>query len=153
LGKDNLLIVHVAGTNGKGSVCYKIAKTFQLAGYKTGLFTGPHISSFRERIQINSVPISENDVSDYIPNILSILERNQIPASFFEVTTALAFSYFNARNVDVVVLETGLGGRLDATNVIKRPTLSIITSIGLDHTKILGDTIELIAKEKAGKLY
>jgi dihydrofolate synthase/folylpolyglutamate synthase len=97
------------------------------------------------------VPISEKDVSDYIPNILSIVERNQIPASFFEITTALAFSYFDAHNVHVVVLETGLGGRLDATNVIKRPTLSIITSIGLDHTKILGDTIELIAKEKAGK--
>jgi dihydrofolate synthase/folylpolyglutamate synthase len=98
------------------------------------------------------VPISEKEVSDYISYIFSLLKKHQIPASFFEITTALAFSYFNANDVDVVVLETGLGGRLDASNVIKRSSLSIITSIGLEHTKILGDTIELIAKEKAGKL-
>ena len=98
------------------------------------------------------MPISEKEVSDSISYILSLLEKHQIPASFFEITTALAFSYFNAHDVDVVVLETGLGGRLDASNVIKRSSLSIITSIGLEHTKILGDTIELIAKEKAGKL-
>jgi len=149
--QENLIIIHVAGTNGKGSVSLKIAKTLELAGYKTGLFVSPHISSFRERMQVNSVPISEQEVEQFMPDIFSLCERNNIPATFFEVTTGLAFAYFGAHNVEAVVLETGLGGRLDATNVIKHPSLSIITSIGLEHTNILGDTVELIAKEKAGK--
>jgi dihydrofolate synthase/folylpolyglutamate synthase len=127
------------------------ADTFYFIFTKLFLSISPHISSFRERIQINFIPISEKEVTDHFPNIFSLVENHQIPATFFEITTALAFSYFDACEVDVVVLETGLGGRLDSTNIIQRPILSIITSIGLDHTKILGDTIELIAAEKAGK--
>jgi len=150
MDREHLLLVHVAGTNGKGSVCNKIARTLTLAGYNTGLYTSPHISSFRERIQLNSSPIPEHDVELYMPTIYDLAESHQIPATFFEITTALAFAYFDANKVDAVVLETGLGGTLDATNVVKCPSLTIITSIGLDHTKILGDTIELIAKEKAG---
>ena len=147
---DKVTVIHVAGTNGKGSVAFKIAKTFELAGYNVGLFVSPHIASFRERMQINSEPISEKEVEDLLPKIYDICEQQEIPATFFEVTTALAFAFFQQRNAEVVVLETGLGGRLDATNVISYPKLSVITSIGLEHTRILGDTIELIAKEKAG---
>ena len=128
----------------------KIAKSLELAGFNVGLFVSPHVSSFRERMQINGTPISEDQVSTYLPEIFSICETQKIPATFFEVTTALAFRFFDKQDADVVVLETGLGGRLDATNVISRPTLCVITSIGLEHTRILGDTIELIAGEKAG---
>ncbi len=110
----------------------------------------PHISSFRERMQINSEPITEKEVEELLPMIYNICEQQEIPATFFEVTTALAFAFFQKRNANVVVLETGLGGRLDATNVVSDPKLCVITSIGLEHTRILGDTIELIAKEKAG---
>lgn len=128
----------------------KTATTFQKANYKVGLFVSPHISSFRERIQINGVPISELHVEQYLQEIFDICETHSIPATFFEITTALAFHVFAKEGVEVVVLETGLGGRLDATNVIRRPVLSVITSIGLEHTKILGDTIEKIALEKGG---
>ena len=128
----------------------KTATTFQKANYKVGLFVSPHISSFRERIQINGVPISELHVEQYLQEIFDICETHSIPATFFEITTALAFHIFAKEGVEVVVLETGLGGRLDATNVIRRPVLSVITSIGLEHTKILGDTIEKIALEKGG---
>ncbi len=128
----------------------KTATTFQKANYKVGLFVSPHISSFRERIQINGVPISELHVEQYLQEIFDICETHSIPATFFEITTALAFHIFAKECVEVVVLETGLGGRLDATNVIRRPALSVITSIGLEHTKILGDTIEKIALEKGG---
>lgn len=147
---DNVTVIHIAGTNGKGSVALKIAKVFELAGYNVGLFVSPHIASFRERMQVNSEPISEEEVCELLPQIYEICEKNEIPATFFEVTTALAFSFFQRRNANVVVLETGLGGRLDATNVVKHPALCAITSIGLEHTRILGDTVELIAKEKAG---
>ncbi|KAL3779209.1 hypothetical protein HJC23_006023 [Cyclotella cryptica] len=153
MDQPNISVVHIAGSNGKGSVALKTAHTLHTqANYKVGLFVSPHISSFRERIQINGVPIEEDQVVQYLGEIFDICESQQIPATFFEVTTALAFRVFAAENVDVVVLETGLGGRLDATNVIRRPALCIITSIGLEHTRILGDTIELIAKEKAGIL-
>lgn len=147
---DERPVIHVAGTNGKGSVALKIATTLQLLNpsLKVGLFCSPHVSSFRERMQINGKLISEEQVVDLLPGIYGLCEKNEIPATFFEITTALAFMYF--RDADVVVLETGLGGRLDATNVIKAPALSIITSIGLEHTRILGDTIELIALEKGG---
>jgi dihydrofolate synthase/folylpolyglutamate synthase len=131
-------------------VALKTATTFQKANYKVGLFVSPHISSFRERIQINGVPISELHVEQYLQEIFDICETHSIPATFFEITTALAFHIFAKECVEVVVLETGLGGRLDATNVIRRPALSVITSIGLEHTKILGDTIEKIALEKGG---
>lgn len=147
---DSVTVVHIAGTNGKGSVALKIAKVFELAGYNVGLFVSPHISSFRERMQMNSEPISELEVEELLPRIYDICEEQEIPATFFEVTTALAFAFFQKRKANVVVLETGLGGRLDATNVVSSPKLCVITSIGLEHTRILGDTIELIAKEKAG---
>ena len=141
--------MHIAGSNGKGSVALKTANTLRTK-YKVGLFVSPHISSFRERIQINGTPLSEDQVVKYLSEVFKLCEMQQIPATFFEVTTALAFKVFDAENVDIVVLETGLGGRLDATNVIRHPALSVITSIGLEHTRILGDTIELITKEKAG---
>ena len=144
-------VVHIAGTNGKGSVAFKIAKTLECSGQKVGLFSSPHISSFRERMQVNGNCITEEQVIQGLPLIYKICHDQDIPATFFEMTTALAFWYFVVdQQVDAVVLETGLGGRLDATNVIKAPSLSVITSIGLEHTKILGDTVELIALEKGG---
>jgi dihydrofolate synthase/folylpolyglutamate synthase len=151
MDNPTIAVVHVAGSNGKGSVSLKTAHTLQkYTGCKVGLFVSPHISSFRERIQINGMPISEQQVEMHLQYIFDICEKENIPATFFEVTTALAFRIFDIENVDVVVLETGLGGRLDATNVICKPALSVITSIGLEHTRILGDTIELIALEKGG---
>lgn len=147
---EDIRVIHVAGTNGKGSVALKTAKVLELSGLKVGLLISPHISCFRERMSINGELITENDVERYLPKILQLCNDNNIPATFFEITTALAFVYFKENHVDVAVLETGLGGRLDATNVHPSPDLCIITSIGLEHTAILGDTIELIAKEKAG---
>jgi dihydrofolate synthase/folylpolyglutamate synthase len=147
--QPNVSVIHIAGSNGKGSVALKTANTLQ-SKYKVGLFVSPHISSFRERIQVNGTPVSEDQVVQYLSEIFELCETHQIPATFFEVTTALAFRVFAAEQVDIVVLETGLGGRLDATNVIRHPALSVITSIGLEHTRILGDTIEQIATEKAG---
>eukprot|EP01041_Mallomonas_annulata_P007249 gene7249-14785_t len=146
---DNVHIIHVAGTNGKGSVSWKTAEYLKRGGLKTGLFVSPHISSFRERVQVNGVILSEEDVTTYLPQIFKICETHDVPATFFELTTALAFLKFKQEKCDAVVLEVGLGGRLDATNVIT-PSVSVITSIQLDHTKILGDTIEQIAMEKAG---
>lgn len=143
-------VVHIAGTNGKGSVAFKIAKTLELSGQKVGLFSSPHISSFRERLQVNGNYIAEEEVIKGLPLIYKICKDEDIPATFFEITTALAFWYFVDKQVDAVVLETGLGGRLDSTNVVKAPSLSVMTSIGLEHTKILGDTVELIALEKGG---
>lgn len=142
---DRLNIIHVAGTNGKGSVCHKLATVLQTAGYKVGLFSSPHISCFRERIRVNGVMISEKDVSEG----LSKLFATGLPATFFEVTTVLALDYFSKQKVDWVVLETGLGGRLDATNIVV-PKVSVITSIGFDHCQFLGNTIEQITREKAG---
>lgn len=141
--------IHVAGTNGKGSVVTKIAKGFELSGKKVGLYTSPHISCFRERIRINGEMILETSVEDILGRIFHLIEIENIRATFFEITTLLAFEYFAEQKVDIAVLETGLGGRLDATN-ITNPLLSIITSISMDHTEILGDTIEAITKEKAG---
>jgi dihydrofolate synthase/folylpolyglutamate synthase len=148
--KNEIHVIHVAGTNGKGSVCVKIARSLELAGHKVGLLMSPHISSFRERMSINGSFISENEVANYLPKIFDLCEKNAIPATFFEMTTGLAFKYFADSGVDVVVLETGLGGRLDATNVVEKPALCVITSIGLEHTAVLGNTVELIAAEKAG---
>ncbi len=137
--------IHVAGTNGKGSVCEKISQTFTHAGYRCGKYTSPHISSFRERIQIDGQLISPQDIEQDLP---PLLER--FPSlTFFEIMTLLAFVYFARMKVDVAVIEVGLGGRLDATNCIQ-PRLSIITSIGWDHQHILGDTLEKIALEKGG---
>ena len=148
--KKGIHVIHVAGTNGKGSVCVKIARSLELSGHKVGLLISPHISSFRERMSINGNFITEDEVVNNLPKIFELCEEHEIPATFFEMTTGLAFKYFADNGVDVVVLETGLGGRLDATNVVPNPDLCVITSIGLEHTAILGNTVELIAAEKAG---
>lgn len=141
--------IHVAGTNGKGSVCTKIAHAFERAGYSVGLYTSPHISSFRERIRINGTMIPKEAVESLLTFLFDLIESENIPATFFEITTFLAFLYFAQEKVDIAVLETGLGGRLDATNIV-HPCLSIITSISLDHMEILGSTPEAIALEKGG---
>ena len=139
--------VHVAGTNGKGSTCNMLAAAFQLAGYRTGLYTSPHLKDFRERIRINGVPIAEKDVVAFVETKSATYE--QLNASFFEVTTAMAFWYFAQQQVDIAIIEVGLGGRLDSTNIIQ-PAVSVITSIAEDHKAILGDTLPAIAAEKAG---
>lgn len=141
--------IHVAGTNGKGSVVTKIAAALQASGLRVGLYTSPHIACFRERIRINGVMIPEDIVQKHLLHLFSLTEQLHIPATFFEITTLLAFAYFAEESIDVAVIETGLGGRLDATNIVN-PILTIITSISLDHTEILGNTIEEIAREKAG---
>lgn len=139
--------IHVAGTNGKGSCSHTIAAILQDAGYKVGLYTSPHLVDFRERIRVNGVPISEERVISFVESEKYFFEP--LYPSFFELTTALAFLYFREQNVDVAVVEVGLGGRLDCTNIIS-PDLSIITNISYDHTQFLGNTLEQIAKEKAG---
>lgn len=139
--------IHVAGTNGKGSTSHWLASILQEAGYKTGLYTSPHLKSFTERIRINGVEIEEQYVVDFVNRIHDDVQR--IQPSFFEITVAMAFDYFVMHGVDVAVVEVGLGGRLDSTNVI-RPELSVITNIGWDHKDLLGDSLEKIAFEKAG---
>ncbi len=139
--------IHVAGTNGKGSVSHTLAAILQSAGYKVGLYTSPHLIDFRERIRVNGKPISKETVVKYIEEEQPSLQS--LHPSFFEVTTAMAFSYFESQKVDVAIIEVGLGGRLDCTNII-HPDLSIITNIGLDHVKLLGNTLAKIAFEKAG---
>ena len=139
--------VHIAGTNGKGSTSNMLAAILQQNGYKTGLYTSPHIKDFRERIRINGEMISEQFVIDFTAETMEI--SSTIKPSFFELTVAMAFEYFAIENVDIAIIETGLGGRLDSTNVIT-PILSIITNIGFDHVDILGDTLAKIAAEKAG---
>lgn len=139
--------IHVAGTNGKGSVSHMLASIFQEAGYKTGLYTSPHLVDFRERIQINGEKVSEEYICQFVEQHYSSFSK--IKPSFFEMTVAMAFDYFAKENVDIAIIETGMGGRLDSTNVIS-PILSIITNIGYDHTQFLGDTISKIAFEKAG---
>lgn len=139
--------VHVAGTNGKGSVSHMLASVFQQHGYSTGLYTSPHLIDFRERIKINGQCVSEQFVIDFVQRIKTTME--QIKPSFFEITVAMAFHYFAEQQVDIAIIETGLGGRLDSTNVVT-PDISVITNIDLDHTDMLGDTITLIAQEKAG---
>lgn len=139
--------IHVAGTNGKGSVSHMLASVLQSAGYRTGLYTSPHLLDFRERIKINGKMISEEDVVFFVQQHKELLERVQ--PSFFEMTVAMAFDYFSHKGVDVAIVEVGMGGRLDSTNIIT-PDLSVITNIGLDHTLFLGNTLEAIAGEKAG---
>lgn len=141
--------IHVAGTNGKGSVSHMLAAIFQKTGYKTGLYTSPHLKDFRERIKVNGKMISKIDVVEWLTEYRTNNEMWKIEPSFFELTVALAFDYFRKQQVDVAILEVGLGGRLDSTNIIQ-PELSIITNIGLDHTNLLGNTIREIAAEKAG---
>lgn len=139
--------VHVAGTNGKGSTSHMLAAIFQKAGYKTGLYTSPHLKDFRERIRINGEMIPEQEVIDFVQNHKQRFEN--IGLSFFEMTVGLAFEYFANQKVDIAIVEVGMGGRLDSTNVVI-PELSIITNISLDHTQFLGNTITAIAKEKGG---
>lgn len=139
--------IHVAGTNGKGSTCHMIASVLQEAGYKVGLYTSPHLKDFRERIRINGALCEQDFVVDFIKKHKTFFEENQL--SFFEMTVGMAFQYFKEQKVDIAVIETGLGGRLDSTNIIT-PLVSVITSIDKDHTAILGNTLTKIASEKAG---
>lgn len=139
--------VHIAGTNGKGSTSHMLAAILQAAGYKTGLYTSPHLRDFRERIRINGVMIAQEQVISFIDTHQEFIDI--LKPSFFETTAAMAFDHFAEQQVDIAVIEVGLGGRLDSTNVIQ-PLLSVITNIGLDHTDILGDTLPQIAAEKAG---
>lgn len=139
--------IHVAGTNGKGSVSHMLAAVLQTCGYTTGLFTSPHLTDFRERIRVNGEMVDEDFVTSFTQE--NKLFFDEIKPSFFEMTSAMAFEYFKIKKVDIAVIEVGLGGRLDSTNIIN-PELSIITNIGLDHTDLLGNTLELIAAEKAG---
>ena len=139
--------VHVAGTNGKGSTSHMLASVLQDAGYKVGLYTSPHLKDFRERIKLNGKMMPEQKVVDFVENHRSFFEENQL--SFFEMTVGLAFDYFKNEKVDIAIIEVGLGGRLDSTNVIN-PEVSVITNIGLDHTQFLGTTLAEIASEKAG---
>jgi len=145
--QKNLKCIHVAGTNGKGSTSHMLASILQEAGYKVGLYTSPHLKDYRERIKINGIEISEDFVCDFINKNKSFFEANDM--SFFEMTVGLAFDYFAKEKVDIAIIEVGMGGRLDATNIIT-PLVSVITNIGLDHTQFLGNTPEAIAFEKAG---
>ncbi len=139
--------VHIAGTNGKGTSAHGIAAILQTANYKTGLYTSPHLKNFTERIKINGVEIAEDFVMTFVDRVKGVID--QVRPSFFELTVAMAFDYFAAQKVDIAVVETGLGGRLDSTNVVN-PEVSLITNIGLDHTDMLGETLPEIAREKAG---
>jgi dihydrofolate synthase/folylpolyglutamate synthase len=139
--------IHIAGTNGKGSVASMLAAIFTAAGYKTGLYTSPHLISFQERIRIDGKPISKKAVAEIVTKLRPLMKKH--PPTFFEATTALAFKHFADQKVDIAIVETGLGGRLDSTNVL-RPLISIITTLSLEHTEILGNSIVDIAREKAG---
>ena len=145
--EKKLKYFHVAGTNGKGSTSHMLASVLQEAGYKTGLYTSPHLIDFRERIKVNGVEVPENFVVSFVEDNRAMFQ--ELDLSFFEMTVGLALCHFVAENTDVVVLEVGMGGRLDSTNVVI-PEVSVITNIGFDHQKFLGDTLEQIAKEKAG---
>ena len=144
---ERLRAVHIAGTNGKGSTSHLIAATLQAQGYKVGLFTSPHLVDFRERIRISGEMIPEEMVIEFVENNRAFLD--EVRPSFFETTMALAFWYFAELQVDIAVIEVGLGGRLDSTNILT-PLLSVITNIGIDHTEFLGTTLTQIAHEKAG---
>lgn len=148
--EKKLQFIHVAGTNGKGSVCTMLSAILSASGLKTGLFTSPHVFEYTERIKINDIEIKRETFAQKIIRITQIADKNDIHLTEFEILTVVAFEYFAENNVDIVVLETGLGGRLDATNVIEENLCSIITNIDFDHTERLGDTIEKIAYEKAG---
>ncbi len=148
--QDKIKCIHVAGTNGKGSTCAMLESILREAGYKTGLYTSPHIYEYTERIKINGQDISQDEFAGLVFKVINIGEKLDIPATEFEILTVAAFVYFCEQGVDYAVMETGLGGRLDATNTIKNPVVTIITSIDIDHADRLGSTIEQIAYEKAG---
>lgn len=145
--QDKFRTIHVAGTNGKGTTSHTLASIFQEHGFKTGLYTSPHLHDYRERIRINGNMIPEQNVIDFVAEHKEQMEKMQL--SFFEMATGMAFDYFAKEKVDIAIIEVGMGGRLDCTNVI-RPEISIITQISMDHTHFLGDTLEKIAVEKAG---
>jgi dihydrofolate synthase/folylpolyglutamate synthase len=139
--------IHVGGTNGKGSTSHMLSSILQESGYKVGLYTSPHLVDFRERIRVNGKMISKESIEDFMNQNLNFFDRNNF--SFFEMTVGLAFDYFNNQNVEIAIIEVGMGGRLDSTNIIN-PILSIITNISIDHAKFLGNNITDIAYEKAG---
>ena len=143
----NFKSVHIAGTNGKGSVAHILASVFQEAGFRTGLYTSPHLKDFRERMRVNGVPVPESKVINFVIQNRKLLDR--IKPSFFEMSVAMALKYFSDEEVDIAVIETGMGGRLDSTNIIT-PVLSVITNIGMDHSIYLGNSLGKIAREKAG---
>lgn len=145
--QQNFKSIHIAGTNGKGSTSHMLAAILQTAGYKTGLYTSPHLKEFTERIRVDGIEVEQNFVVDFVTRIQPEIER--IKPSFFEITVAMAFDYFANQEVDIAIIETGMGGRLDSTNVIT-PILSVITNISWDHKDLLGDTLQKIAFEKAG---
>lgn len=145
--QNSFKTIHIGGTNGKGSTSHMLASILQTAGYKTGLYTSPHLRDFRERIRINGKMISEQQVVNFVEGQKNTIE--EIEPSFFETTVAMAFDHFKREKIDIAIVEVGLGGRLDSTNIIN-PELSVITNIGLDHVNILGDTLQQIASEKAG---
>ncbi|MGA1226108.1 MAG: bifunctional folylpolyglutamate synthase/dihydrofolate synthase [Tamlana sp.] len=145
--EKNFKSIHIAGTNGKGSTSHMLASILQEAGYKVGLYTSPHLKDFRERIKINGKEVSKQFVMGFIKRNKAFFEANQL--SFFEMTVGMAFDYFSKQNIDIAVVEVGMGGRLDSTNIIT-PEVSVITNIGLDHTQFLGNTLEAIAHEKGG---
>ena len=143
----NYKVIHIAGTNGKGSVAHLLASVLQASGHKVGLYTSPHLLDFNERIRVNGRPITKQYVVDYVSKCIKFIEREE--PSFFEITTALAFDYFRHKKINYAIIETGMGGQYDSTNIV-HPILSIITSISFDHMEFLGDTLEKIATEKAG---
>ena len=144
----NFKKIHISGTNGKGSTAHLISSVLQESGYKVGLYTSPHLQCFTERIKINGVSIQKNYVIDFFHDNSTFIKENYL--SFFEITVGMALKYFSSNKVDISIIEVGLGGRLDATNIIEKPEVTIITNIGMDHSNILGNTRGLIAKEKAG---
>lgn len=148
--QKKLKFIHVAGTNGKGSTCAMLSRILHAQGYRTGLFVSPYVDRFNERIQFNNEPISDDEIAALVGEVAPIVDAMEIPVTEFEIIAAIAFLYYVRKACDYVVLEVGLGGELDATNVIDTPLLAIITAIDYDHMHILGDTIELIAKAKAG---
>ncbi|CAG4997596.1 Folylpolyglutamate synthase [Dyadobacter sp. CECT 9275] len=145
--QNNYPTIHVGGTNGKGSTSHMLAAILQTAGYKVGLYTSPHLKSFTERIRVNGIPINESYVATFVTVNKSYIDN--LSPSFFELTVAMAFSYFSDQQVDVAIIEVGMGGRLDSTNIIK-PVVSVITNVSFDHVQFLGDTLPKIAAEKAG---
>lgn len=153
--QDRHPVVHVAGTNGKGSVCAFLSSILQAAGYRVGRYTSPHLISYRERMRVNERPITEPELEDELSRVTALAEQLDAswgPTTEFELLTAAAFSWFARQPLDLLILEVGLGGRLDATNVVERPEMTAITRIARDHTALLGDTVEAIAREKAGIL-
>ncbi len=148
--QKGMRFIHVAGTNGKGSCCAMLTSVLQAAGYRVGLYTSPHMIRFNERMQVDGIPIGDEQLATLTSQIRPLVEGMADTPTEFELVTAIAFAYFRQMDCDIVILETGLGGRLDSTNVIEAPLVSVITGIGLDHTAILGDTYAKIAYEKAG---